>query len=395
VKRIPARWLVFGVFIGSSVLNYLDRQALAALAPLLCSELHLSNTDYGLVLSSFSIVYAAAAPLAGLLLDRVGLTYGIALLVALWSAAGSATGLAQGLAGLLICRAVLGAAQAGGVPASGKAIRQYLDAPERALGNAFSQLGLSLGAMAAPPLAAWLALIYGWRSAFLATGLLGFLWIPAWLATVRRMPAPAVAPAANWRGTATLLRDRRLWGFVAANILSMLGYSLWTNWTTVYLVGAHGQSVVQAARYAWLPPLAANLGGALGGWLSLRLIRRNTEPCQARYRVCVWAAIAGLAAAAIPLAGSAWLAIALVSFNFFTVAAFSVNLYSMPLDVFEPSQAAFSVSLLTAAYGLMQTLASPLIGASVAHYGFGPLCLAAGAAPRAAVAALRLTRRTA
>lgn len=393
MPRIPLRWLILSVFAGSAVLNYLDRQVLAALAPLLRTELNLSNADYGLILSAFSIVYAAASPLAGLFIDRIGLTYGIALLVALWSAAGSLTGVTQGLAGMLACRAVLGVAQSGGVPATGKAIRQYLDASERALGNAFSQFGLSLGAVMAPPLATWLALAYGWRSAFLVTGLLGFVWIPLWLAAARRMPAQQAAPAASWHGAASLLRDRRLWGFVIANVLSMVGYSLWSNWTTVYLVEAHRLSLAEAARYAWLPPLVSNLGAVLGGWLSMRLIRHKVEPMQARYRVCLWAAIAALATAVIPFAPSPWLAITLVSFSFFAVAAFSVNLYTMPLDVFEPSQAAFSVSLLTAAYGGMQTVVSPLVGASIDRYGFAPACLAAAAAPLAAIGVLKLTRR--
>ena len=175
----------------------------------------------------------------------------------------------------------------------------------------------------------------------------------------------------------------------------MTVYSLWTNWTTVYLVDAHRLSLAQAARYAWIPPLVSNLGGVLGGWLSLRLIRRGVEPIQARYRVCLMAAVAGLATAAIPLAPSPWAAIALVSFSFFTVAGFSVNLYTMPLDVFESSRAAFSISLLTAAYGGMQTVVSPLIGASIDRYGFQPACLAAAVAPLAAVGVLKLTRRPA
>jgi MFS transporter, ACS family, hexuronate transporter len=395
VRRIPLRWLLLGVFAGSSVLNYLDRQVLAALAPLLRAELHLSNADYGLILSAFSIVYAAASPLAGLFIDRIGLTYGIVLLVAVWSAAGSFTGVTQGLAGMLACRAVLGIAQSGGVPATGKAIRQYLYASERALGNAFSQFGLSVGAMLAPPVATWLALAYGWRSAFLVTGLLGFLWIPLWLAAVQRMPAQQTAPAASWRGATKVLGDRRLWAFIIANVLSMTVYSLWTNWTTVYLVEAHRLSLAEAARYAWLPPLVSNLGGVLGGWLSLHLIRRGVEPIQARYRVCLWAAVAALSTAAIPFAPSPLTAIALVSFSFFTVAGFSVNLYTMPLDVFDPSRAAFSVSLLTAAYGGMQTVLSPLIGASIDRYGFQPACIAAAFAPLAAAGVLRLTRRQA
>jgi len=124
MKRL--RWVVLGVFVVSSALNYLDRQLLPALAPGLRGELGLSNADYGLVLAAFSITYAISAPLAGLFIDRVGLNLGISLAVGLWSMAGIATGFARGLTGLFVCRAMLGMAQAGGIPAAGKAIAKYL-----------------------------------------------------------------------------------------------------------------------------------------------------------------------------------------------------------------------------------------------------------------------------
>lgn len=193
------RWVVLGVFVVSSTLNYLDRQILPALAPVLRSEFHLSNADYGLILGAFSIAYALAAPLAGLLIDRIGLNRGISLAVGLWSLAGIATGFAPGLAGLIGCRAALGVAQAGGVPASGKAIATYLLPEERALGNAVSQIGLGVGAMLAPPLAVWLALHHGWRSAFILTGVASLLWIPVWNRLARTASSRNSRPCAPAR----------------------------------------------------------------------------------------------------------------------------------------------------------------------------------------------------
>src|SRR2546423_11092939 len=90
------------------------------------------------------------------------------------------TGWVGGFGDLLLCRAVLGAAEAGGIPAAGKAIQQYLRPQERALGNSLNQGGVSLGLILAPPLATWLAVRYGWRAAFMATAAVGFLWIPLW-----------------------------------------------------------------------------------------------------------------------------------------------------------------------------------------------------------------------
>ncbi len=199
--RIPPRWVILLVVTVSSALNYLDRQILPALAPTLQAKFGLSNADYGWLLAAFSIAYAASAPLAGWMIDRAGLRRGICLVVAVWSVAGMGTGLAGTFTALLILRATLGVSQAGGVPASSKAIALYLPAKERAVGMATTQLGLSAGAIAAPLVASWLAATWGWRSAFVTTGALGFLWIPVWLFASKRIP-PAAPPTGSVEGSA-------------------------------------------------------------------------------------------------------------------------------------------------------------------------------------------------
>jgi MFS transporter, ACS family, hexuronate transporter len=388
------RWLVLAAFVLSTSINYLDRQALATLAPLLRAEFHLSNAQYGLILTAFSLTYAAAAPLAGLLIDRVGLTRAITAAVALWSAAGIATGFTTGLGGLVGCRAVLGASEAAGIPSAAKAIHQYLRPAERALGNAVNQAGVSLGMMLAPPLATWLAVRAGWRQTFVVTGLLGLLWIPVWV-RVARLAGPAPKPAAASPASgAALLHDRRLWAFLVANALSMIGYSLWTNWTTLYLMETHRLTLVQAAWYAWIPPLAATVGGMAGGWLSLALIRRGTAALAARFRVCLAASAVSLATAAIPVAPDAAWASAGISLSIFAVAAFSVNMYTMPLDAFGGARAAFAVSLLVGSYGAVQAVISPLFGRVIDVYGYPPVTFAAALTPLAACAVLQATRAT-
>jgi ACS family hexuronate transporter-like MFS transporter len=302
--------------------------------------------------------------------------------VALWSAAGVATGYTRGLPGLVGCRAVLGAAEAAGIPAAGKAIHEFLRPAERALGNALNQAGVSLGLMLAPPVATWLAVRHGWRAAFVVTGLLGLLWIPVWNIMARGRGAAPTAPAAQ--SGAAILRDRRLWGLVAANALNMTGYSLWTNWTTLYLVEVHRLTLVQAAWYAWIPPLFATVGGFAGGWLSLRWVRRGAAAPAARTRACGAAAALALASALVPLAPTAAWASAAISLAILAVAAFSVNTYTMPLDIFGGPHAAFAVSLLVSSYGVVQAIVSPAIGAGIDAAGYAPVCVAVAALPLAA-----------
>ena len=267
-----------------------------------------------------------------MLIDRTGLTRGISLAVGLWSCAGIATGFTTGLGGLIGCRAVLGVAEAGGIPSAGKAIHTYLRPPERALGNAINQAGVMLGAILAPPVATWIAVRYGWRMAFVLTGILGLLWCPVWN-RVARHAAPSAKPSLG-AGHGELLRDRRLWAFVAANGLGMVGYSLWSNWTTQYLVDVHRLTVAQAAWYAWIPPLVG------------------------------------------------------ISVSIFAVSAFSVSTYTLPLDVFGGARAAFAVSMLVASYGAIQLVISPLFGAIIDRHGYGPVTAIAAVTPLAACAAL-------
>jgi MFS transporter, ACS family, aldohexuronate transporter len=391
-RGLPLRWAVTGVLVLSTALSFVDRQVLAALAPLLKDQFRLTNEGYGYIVSAFSLAYAICAPAAGLIIDRVGLNAGITVAIGLWSAAGLATGLSGGLGSLLACRAALGAAESGGIPATAKGFALYLEPRERAMGTALNQVGITLGMVAAPLLVGWLAASYGWRAAFVATGTAGFAWIPLWLLAAGRVPAP-VRGADRMMAT-TPARDWRLWTLAAANILMMTVYSLWMNWTTVFLVSAHGLTLADAnRRLAWVPPVFASLGGLFGGWMSMRWVNAGSGLYAARLKACAVGAVLLTSTAFVPLAPGAGLATALICLSFFMAVAMSANIYAMPLDLFGAGRAAFAVSVLTASYGLMQTVVSPLFGWLIDHYGFGPVCALAGVLPLAALALLVLVGR--
>jgi ACS family hexuronate transporter-like MFS transporter len=381
---------VLSAFVLSTAINYLDRQTLATLAPLVRAEFHLSNAEYGLILAVFSIAYAACAPFAGMLIDRIGLDRAIGMAVGVWSCAGIATGFTRGLGGLLGCRGVLGMSEAAGIPAAGKAIHGYLLPAERALGNAWNQAGVSLGLILAPPVATWIAMRYGWRQAFVISGSLGLIWIPLWnLAARKAEPRPSGSGSASTVGD--LLRSRRLWGLLAANALNMSVYSLWTNWTTLYLVERHRLPLAEANWYAVVPPLIGALGGFGGGWLSLKWMRTGVPAVAARTRVCLAGALLAMPTALIPLLPTAGWTAAGISLSILAVSAVSVNVYTIPLDIFGGARAAFAVSMLVASYGAAQALISPAIGAVVDAHGYGPVCVVAAALPLAAYTVLRRT----
>ena len=385
------RWLVLAVFVLSTAINILDRATLAALAPLLKQEFGLTNAQYGWITSAFNLTYAASAPLAGMLIDSLGLNRVISFAVGLWSCAGIATGFTRGLAGLVSCRAVLGAAEAAGIPAAGKAIHKYLLPGERALGNAVNQAGVSLGQIAAPVLATWIAVRSGWRAAFIITGGLGLAWIPLWNWAARRAPGGEMP---KQHGGAAMLRDRRLWVFVIANALSMMGYYLWFNWTTLYMVSAHRLTLEQAVWYVWVPPVFAAVGGFAGGWLSLRLIGRGVAAPAARFRVCMAASVIFLFTLAIPWAPSPAWSSAGISLSILAVAAFSVNMYTLPLDVFGAAPAGFAIAALVSSYGLISAVIAPIVGTVIDRHGYTPVIAVVAFTPLAACAVLWFTRST-
>jgi ACS family hexuronate transporter-like MFS transporter len=388
VSEERSRWPLLAIFVLSTAINYLDRNTLAVVASEFMREFGLSNEGYGWIVSAFFLSYTLAAPFAGLLVDRIGLRRAATMAVALWSCAGIATGFTTSIAGLAACRVALGLAEAAGIPAAGKAIHRYVTTAERGLGNAMNQAAVSLGLVVAPPIAVTVATRYGWRASFLATGLIGLAWIPLWLWASRN--DRDVAVVAGPRGPSPA-RDARVWIIAGANLLAMVPYALWTNFTVLYLVRARGLSLEQAKWWAWIPPALAAIGGFAGGWISMVWIRRGMAAPRARFRVCVLAATLSLAAAVIPATPSvAWASLA-ISISFLAAAALSVNLYSLPIDLFGGANAAFAISLLTASAGAAALL-SPYFGRLIDLHGYAPVTAIAAVTPLAACALLRVTR---
>jgi ACS family hexuronate transporter-like MFS transporter len=374
-RSSPVKWLAVSVFCISSTLNYLDRLLLASVAPLIIKEFHLTTQAYGWLLSGLALAYALASPLAGAMLDWLGLNRGAALAVGAWSLCCAATSLVRGFGSLAVARLGLGVAESAGIPSVAKMAASYLKPGELAVGSAISQLGLSLGGMMAPALVYVMLPAYGWRGPFVVAGALGLLWIPIWLLTAHYIPPTTVAiPVGHKRGGASWT-DRRTLLLGLVNILGMSTYVLWSNFTTVFLTHTFHETAQSAAAYAWFPPLAASLGGFAGGWLSMRMIRAGMQPVAARTRVVLFSAIGCLITVGIPFAPSTLVATLLVGASYFATLAGTVNVYSIPVDLFGAAGAATSVSVLVAAYGLLQVFLSPLIGGLADHYGYGPICV--------------------
>ncbi len=366
-----ARWTAVSVFALASAWNYLDRSVLSAAAPRVKAEFHLTNTDYGFLVSAFSLAYALASPAVGWLLDRIGLEVGIVISVALWSVSAGICGISRTFSQLAFGRVSLGVWEAAGVPAAGKLNSIYLEPKDLASGAAMTQIGIGLAGVGAPLL---VAMFTGWRSPFFVAAALGMAWIPVWV-WVRRTVRPwQVVPPRRQPGGFELLLDRRLIVLSLANVLWMVGYTFWSNWTTIYLVQTYSLTTAQASGYAWVPPVASTLGGFAGGWLSRRLIDRGMKPVDARVYGMLISAFGCFVTVLAPFAPTPLLALLPISLSYFAIVAGSCNVYAIPLDIWGGERAGLALASLGFAYGLLQTVVSPLIGWLVDNFGFTPVC---------------------
>ena len=385
-----ARWAAVSVFALASAWNYLDRLTLSAAAPRIIAEFHLSNTGFGWLLSGFALAYALASPAVGWFLDRLGLETGIVIAVALWSVTSALTGFTRTFSQLIGARIALGVWESAGIPAAGKLNAIYLEPKDRALGAAMTQVGLSIGGIAAPLLVVWLT---GWRSPFFVCAVAGLSWIPLWIFVRRSVrPYETIAPVRTKGAGARLLRDSRLLRLTAANVLWMGIYTLWSNWTTIFLVKQYGLSTAGAARFAWLPPLASTVGGFAGGWISRQAIGGGMANVPARVRGTLISAIGCLVTLLVPFCPTPLWAAAAISASYFWATAGSVNLYTIPLDIWGGEHAGVAISALVFAYGLLQTAISPVIGSLVDRVGFTPVCWLVALPPLAGWLLLRTMR---
>ena len=384
------RWVAIGAFVLFSSLNFLDRQLLAAVAPSVMAEFGLGNAAYGTLLSAFALTYMLVAPVAGILVDRLGLVAGAMFAVGIWSLVGAGAGLASTFGALIGWRMALGAAEAAGIPCSSKGSAMYLRPSEQGLGIAVQAIGFTVGGMAAPIAVALISPNYGWRGTFVLCGLAGLLWLPLFWVIARRVPSASAAGASVEKASVReLLMDHRLVTILVANTLIMVVHSMWMNWTTVYFVREYGLTQTDANWYfAWIPPIFATLGGLSGAFWTMRVTARGAAPLQARLRACCVLAPTLLITAAVPLAPTPAFAAAGISASFFCVMAMLNNLHIMPIDLFGVGRAAFTSALLVSSYAAATLVLSPAMGIVVDRFGFGALCVAVAALPSVAAVLL-------
>ena len=325
---------MIGFAFVATVINYLDRQALSVAAPLLREEFHMSNEDYGKVLSAFMLAYTISNGVSGPLVDRLGTRLGYALCMFVWSTAGILHAFTTGARSLAGFRFLLGIGEAGNWPAGVKVAAEWFPARERALACGIFNSGAAIGAIVAAPLVSWLVLRFGWQTAFIVVGLSGYAWLIAWWFTYRTpaaVQAEATAkPAPPWQ----LLCTRFVSVLTLSKVFLDPAWYFYIFWFPQYLSSVHHFDLAKIGMTAWIPFVTADLGNLVGGWFTGHLINRGVPSSRARKTSVTIFALLMTSAIPAALVSNVWVAIAFISVATFGYTGYNTHALAFAPDVF-------------------------------------------------------------
>jgi len=393
------RWWIAWTLFFSTVTNYISRQTFSVLAPLITAQYHLTHTDLAKILGPFQVSYAITWFVGGIFLDVVGTRIGLSVAVIFWSLVNIFTGFASSVFGFASFRFLLGIGEGLNWPGASKTVAEWFPSEERSLAVAIFDSGSSVGGAVAALVIPLIALAFGWRSAFVLSGMLGFIWLLIWLKvyhpldkhpTVTReevslihagQQAPSHSASRGIQRWIELAKDRNVWGIVLGRALTDPIWWFYVFWLPQYLSDARGLSLQRIAFVAWMPFVAADLGNFTGGFISGYCIRRGLSVVRARLWVCAISCIpilAGIPAAAVH---NVYAALGLVCLALWGYASWSTMGLTLPSDLFPQDVVATVTGLSGLAAGLIGAVFTMAVGVMVDRFSYGPAFLVAGLLP--------------
>ncbi|HEY4179535.1 MAG TPA: MFS transporter [Kofleriaceae bacterium] len=361
-------WFVVIVATLTQTVSYIDRNTFSVLGPKITEALHLSETQYGWLASAFSMTYLFGTPIAGWWIDRIGARKGLVGSVLAWSSVAAMHALVPNFAAMFAMRLLLGLTEGPGFGGAAQTIQRVLPAKDRARGFGLLFTGSSIGGMLVPPMASRMYAAWGWRTAFLGTAAVGLIWVPLWIFATRTKAirekmdiAPLAADRAKRPNFLTLVKMRPVY----RGLCGVLALSFVTGfvqlWGAKYLARTFAIKQENVGHYLWLPPLVFDAGALIVGDLTARYPRR----------IQVWFVISTLVAlclALVPLAGSAWQGIGILSLAMAGAGALSPLMAATTLAELPTELASFGAGTLAGAQAFAYSIMGPLLGPLVGHY---------------------------
>ena len=388
------RWLIIGLVFFITVINYIDRQTISVLAPVITKELGLSNTEFGAISTWFLVAYTLSQGVSGKVFDRFGTKIGFALSVIVWSVAAMLHAFATGLGSLSAFRFLLGVGEAGNFPGAAKVSAEWFPQKDRALAQGIFNSGVALGSIVAPPLIVWLQLSYGWKATFIATGILGFIWLAFWMIFYyprnehkwltanenEYIEAGEVQEISSAKSIsyADLLKYKETWAIILARFLVDPVWWLYIVWLPKYLFDARSFDLKQIGVFAWVPFVAAGLGSLFGGWLARFLIGKGWTVNKARKVIIGVSCLLMPAGIIAAYSDDSMVALAMISLVLFGFQVWINNVQTLPSDFFPSSSVGSVAGLGGVGAGIGAGLFIYSTGWVIDSYSYTPILVAAG-----------------
>lgn len=358
MKTTRLRWAIVALIAIGTVINYIDRNAMAVMWPEISKDIGATKEQYALLVTVFMVFYAAGQFAFGRIFDKIGVRLGFALSIFTWSISIMLHATANSILSFSIFRAMLGLTEAGAWPGAVKANAEWFPPRERALAQGVFNAGASIGAIVSAPLIALLFLTFGWKGTFILVGLLGMVWLLPWLIIYKSGPsthpwvsaaeralildAPAETSASADARPAyvpnlrRLLSHRQSWAIIGARFFIDPVWWLFVSWLPIYLAETFGFDVKQIGLFAWVPFVGAMIGSLLGGWLSGVMIRSGMTVNRARkIAITIGGAIMAPALIAAPQAADPIAAVLIIAAVLFGFQIAIGNIQTLPADVFD------------------------------------------------------------
>ena len=350
------RWTICTLLFLATTINYVDRQILSLVKPILDVELGWTNEEFGIVNAVFQGAYGFGLLFFGWFVDRYGAKVGYAVSIVAWSLAAMGHSVVSTVTGFMIARASLGVSEGGNFPSAIKATAQWFPKRERAYATSIFNAGTNVGAIVAPALVPWIAYTWGWEMAFIAAGIAGLLWLFLWIPFYDRPEESKRLGAAereliesdrevqnesqkiSWL---SLLRYRQTWSFIVAKFMTDPVWWFFLIWLPDYFKKTRGLDIKESWIHLVTIYVIVTVLSIFGGWVIGYMNKLGWSITRARKTGMFVFALCVIPIFLVAQVGE-WGAVLLIGLAGAAHQAWSANLYTTVSDMF-PKKAVASV----------------------------------------------------
>lgn len=381
------RWVSLSLLLGITIINFIDRQTVSVLAPILFQKLHLTNAQYGRIVAAFQFGMMSGEFPLGWIMDSWGVRVGLAGAVFWWSLATGAQAATRSGLQLGFARFWMGTGECGNYSGGMKAIFRLFAPEQRTLAIGIFNSGSMVGATIAPPLIVYLEQHYGFRTAFLLPATLGLLWIPLWLFVYRdvRSSSRTTEPVVP---LSELLRNSSSWAVMLCRFFIGPVMQFYWYWIPSYLYQARHLTLIQIGFLSWIPFLLGDIGGIAGGFCAGWLQHAGFSNYNVRRITMYSSALLCLSSLAVPHLASTASAFWMIGIAVFADNFLSANMFGAITDLFPEHLVGRATGLTGVAGGLSGLLFPLLTGLLVDRVSYAPVFYMVALMPVAGTALL-------